>query len=84
MSVFCFDEEPCHASPVIRAGDLEVFKVCKIVNDGCSVAMSMEPFKYPMANVLQSDAGASEVIGSKIVRAEMCSDVDGSNKMTLP
>lgn len=37
-----------------------------------------------MANVLQSAAGAIAVIGSKIVRAEMCSDVDGSNKMMLP
>lgn len=84
MSVFCFDEDPCHASPVIFAGDLDVLRVCRIVNDGWSVAMSIEPFMYPTANVLQSEAGAIAVIGSYIVRADMCSEVEGSNKMTLP
>ena len=39
---------------------------------------------YPMAKVPQSMAGANAVMGSNIVRAEMCSDVAGSNKMTLP
>ena len=39
---------------------------------------------YPIANVLQSAAGANAVIGSKIVRAEMCSEVDGSNRITFP
>lgn len=39
---------------------------------------------YPMANVLQSAAGARDVMGSKIVLAERCSDVFGSNRMMLP
>jgi hypothetical protein len=39
---------------------------------------------YPIAKVLQSAAGANAVMGSKIVLAEMCSDVDGSKRMTLP
>lgn len=34
MSVFCFDDDPCQASPVIRAGDLVVFRVWIIVKDG--------------------------------------------------
>lgn len=39
----------------------------------------------PIAYVLQSAAGASEVIGIwSIVLAEICSDVDGSNNITLP
>lgn len=84
ISVFCFDDEPCHARPVIRAGDRFVFNVCIIVKEGCNVAISIEPFRYPIAKVLQSAAGASAVIGSKIVLAEMCSEVDGSNKITLP
>lgn len=37
-----------------------------------------------MANVLQSFAGAIAVIGSKIVRVEMCSDVEGSNSVIEP
>jgi hypothetical protein len=39
---------------------------------------------YPIAKVLQSAAGANAVIGSKIVLAEMCSEVEGSKRMTLP
>jgi hypothetical protein len=39
---------------------------------------------YPIAKVRQSDDGARAVIGSKIVRADMCSEVDGSNNITLP
>ena len=41
-------------------------------------------FTDPTAYVRQSAAGARAVIGSKIVRAEMCSDVDGSKSMTWP
>jgi hypothetical protein len=40
---------------------------------------------YPMAYVLQSAAGANAVIGIwSIVLAEICSEVDGSNKITFP
>lgn len=46
MSVFCLDEDPCQARPVMREGARVVVNVCKIVNDGCSVAMRMEPFIY--------------------------------------
>lgn len=37
-----------------------------------------------MANVRQSVAGANAVTGSKIVRAEECSEFVGSNIMILP
>jgi hypothetical protein len=37
-----------------------------------------------MAYVLQSDAGASAVIGSNMVLADTCSWVDGSNRITSP
>jgi hypothetical protein len=37
-----------------------------------------------MAYVLQSEAGASAVIGSNMVRAETCSWVDGSKRITSP
>lgn len=100
MSVLCLDEDPCHASPVILDGALVVVNVCNIVNDGCNVAIRIEPLRYldelalhlrilpdityPMAKVLQSAEGASAVMGSKIVRAEMCSDVEGSNNIMLP
>ena len=39
---------------------------------------------HPMAKVLQSAAGAKAVMGSKMVLAERCSDVEGSNRMMLP
>lgn len=39
---------------------------------------------YPMANVRQSAEGAIAVIGSNIVRADMCSEVEGSNKIIFP
>lgn len=84
MSVFCLDDDPCHASPVILDGARVVVNVCRMVKDGCSVAISIEPLRYPIANALQSEAGAIAVIGSKIVRAEMCSEVDGSKRMMLP
>lgn len=37
-----------------------------------------------MANVRQSDDGAKEVIGSKMVREDICSDVDGSKSKISP
>ena len=39
---------------------------------------------HPMANVLQSEAGANAVMGSKMVLADRCSEVEGSNRMMLP
>lgn len=39
---------------------------------------------HPIANVLQSVAGAIAVMGSYIVRVEMCSDVEGSKSVTDP
>ncbi len=102
ISDFCLDDDPCQASPAIGEGAFGVVRVCRMVNEGWSVAIRMEPLRYlkmvsvpspreedvdstyPIAKVLQSDAGASAVIGSNIVRAERCSDVEGSNKMILP
>lgn len=84
ISVFCLEEEPCQARPVILDGARFVVNVCNIVNEGCKVAISIDPLRYPIANVRQSAEGAIEVIGSKIVLAEMCSEVDGSNKIMLP
>jgi hypothetical protein len=54
------------------------------VNEGCKVAIKIDPFMYPKAKVRQSAAGASAVMGSNMVLADMCSDVDGSNRITLP
>lgn len=77
MSVFCFDEDPCHARPVMGDGDRDVVKVCKIVK-GCNVAIRIEPLVYPIAKVRESGEGAKALIGSNIVRAETVSVVDGS------
>lgn len=65
-------------------GDRDVFKVWSIVNCGCRAARRIEPLRKPRAYVLQSEDGAKAVIGSLIVRAEICSLLDGSNKMTSP
>ena len=46
MSVFCLEEVPCHASPVIRDGAREVVRVCRIVKAGLRVAIRMEPLRY--------------------------------------
>ena len=85
---------------MILDGALEVVNVWSIVKAGCKVATSIEPLRYlqrsaksftnkwdytdPMAKVLQSFAGAIAVIGSKIVRVEICSEVDGSNNVIEP
>ena len=45
MSDFCLDEDPCQASPAMGDGALGVVRVCKMLKDGCSVAMRMEPFR---------------------------------------
>lgn len=45
-------------------GPRDVLRVCKIVNVGWREASKMEPLLYPIAYVLQSDEGASAVIGS--------------------
>ena len=39
---------------------------------------------HPTAYVLQSHAGAMAVIGSMIVRADMCSEFCGWNRIMLP
>lgn len=44
MSDFCLDEEPCQASALMGNGALVVLRVCKIVNEGCSDAIRIEPF----------------------------------------
>ena len=54
MSVFCLDDDPCQASPVILDGARVVVRVWRMVNEGCNVAMRIDPLRYPIANVLQS------------------------------
>ena len=54
---------------------------CSIITYG---AHEVRICLYPIANVLQSVSGARAVIGSKIVRVETCSEVDGSKRITLP
>ena len=44
ISDFCREEEACHASVTIGDGALEVVKLCRIVNRGCSEAINMLPF----------------------------------------
>lgn len=44
MSDFCFDDEACHAKLTIGDGPLEVVKLWRIVNLGCKVAISNDPF----------------------------------------
>jgi hypothetical protein len=46
ISDFCFEEEPCQASPAIGEGARGVVNVCRIVNDGCSVAIRIDPLRY--------------------------------------
>lgn len=49
-----------------------------------AAVVQFQCLKYPIAYVRQSVAGASAVMGSKIVRAEVCSEVGGSNRITSP
>lgn len=100
ISDLCFETDPCQARPVIGEGVLVGDKVCRMQKMGWSMATRIEPFRYlekvlvqyrgkadvahPIANVFESDAGAKAVTGSTIVLAEVCSAVEGSNKMTLP
>lgn len=46
ISDFCLDEEPCHARPATGEGALGVVRVCRMVKEGCNVAISMEPLRY--------------------------------------
>lgn len=46
MSDFCRDEEACQFKVTIGEGPREVVRLCKMVNLGCSVAISREPFWY--------------------------------------
>lgn len=45
MSVFCLEEDPCHAIPVIFEGARDVVKVCNIVKAGLRVAINIEPLR---------------------------------------
>lgn len=44
MSDFCFDDEACHVSETIGDGPRDVVSVCRIVNEGCSAVIRIEPF----------------------------------------
>jgi hypothetical protein len=44
ISDFCFEDDPCHASLFSGEGARLVLKVCRIVKEGCSVAIKIEPF----------------------------------------
>lgn len=44
ISDFCFDDDPCQDSAVIGEGALGDVSVCRMVNDGCSAAIRIEPF----------------------------------------
>lgn len=46
MSDFCRDDDACQLNETMGEGPLDVVKLCKIVNLGCKVAMSKEPFWY--------------------------------------
>lgn len=46
MSDFWRDDEACHDTVTIGDGALEVLRLCKIVNLGCSVAIKSDPFWY--------------------------------------
>lgn len=46
MSDFCFEDEPCQASPFSGEGARVVLSVCKIVNEGCNAAIRIEPLRY--------------------------------------
>ena len=84
ISDFCLDEDACQLRESIGDGARLVISVCMIVKDGCRDASRIDPLLYPIAYVLQSEAGPIAVIGSKMVRAETCSLVEGSNKITSP
>lgn len=100
MSDLCFVEEACQTKFATAEGERAVVRVCKMVKEGWSPTIKMDPFWYlqkhqrhaevsgvdthPTAYVLQSHAGAIAVIGSLIVRPEMCSEFWGWNRMMLP
>ena len=44
MSDLCLEEDACHASPIMGDGVTDVERVCNIVKDGSSEAISIEPF----------------------------------------
>lgn len=46
MSDFCREDDACQFSVTIGDGPLDVVRLCKMVNRGCSVAISNEPFWY--------------------------------------
>ena len=44
ISDFCFEDDACHASPVIGEGATEVVSVCRMVKDGNNEAIRIDPF----------------------------------------
>lgn len=46
ISDFCLADEACQARLTIGDGPLEVVRLCKIVNLGCTVAINNDPFWY--------------------------------------
>lgn len=45
ISDFCFEEEPCQASPASGDGALGVVRVWRMVKDGWRVAIRIEPLR---------------------------------------
>lgn len=46
ISDFCLADEACQAKLTIGDGPLDVVRLCKIVNLGCTVAINSDPFWY--------------------------------------
>lgn len=81
MSDFCRDEEACQFKVTIGEGPLEVVKLCKMVNLGCSVAISREPFWY--LNKCQPFVSTHEVlIHNTNPIAKVRQSADGANAVT--
>lgn len=62
---------------------IDPFRYLRVNGQSPIISLGMKS-TYPIAKVRLSETGAIAVIGSYIVRADMCSEVDGSKSITLP
>jgi hypothetical protein len=49
ISERCFVDDACHDRLTMGDGARDVVKVWRMVKDGCSATIKMDPFMYPIA-----------------------------------
>lgn len=81
MSDFCRDDDACQFNVTMGDGPLDVVRLCKMVNRGCKVAISNEPFWY-LYRCQHVDSALVTVVDATYPMANVLQSADGASAVT--